>query len=117
MSINERTFRIAENYVKSLGYDGPVALSCDDTKLHPAYRTYWDAERQMHFLVGGTGDPIAIASVEELRSVISDGKIMKASKVRSLSSVVWPERLSHILNYYFRLDSGAYKSPYLRYHR
>lgn len=59
-----------------------MALSCDDTKLHAAWRTYYDPEKKQHFLVGGTGSPIAIANVDELREILrNSGEKDKATKV------------------------------------
>ncbi|THG93067.1 hypothetical protein EW026_g8061 [Hermanssonia centrifuga] len=52
-NIGNCTFDVAEQYVTGIVYTGPVALSCDDTKLHLSYRTYWDTEKSMHMLVGG----------------------------------------------------------------
>jgi hypothetical protein len=57
--------------VKAVDYDGPLALSCDDTKLHAAWRTIWDAEKQVYLLYGGIGEPRVIASPNELRATLS----------------------------------------------
>ncbi|KAI0669608.1 hypothetical protein C8Q78DRAFT_977184 [Trametes maxima] len=82
--ICDRTFEAAKKYIQDLGYgDGPVALSCDDTKLHAAWRTYYDREKQQHFLVGGTGPPRAIADIDELRSMLKEAtETDKATKLR-----------------------------------
>ncbi len=64
-----------------MGYSGPLALSCNDTKLHPAYRTYWDPEKQVHMLLGGIEGPKAVA--EELRAIMQTvSESDKATKVR-----------------------------------
>lgn len=88
IEIGERTFVLARSYIDKLGYGtGPVALSCDDTKLHAAWRTYFDSEADVHFLVGGTGPPLAIANVEELNAILSRRTEKdKATKVRLLIS-------------------------------
>jgi len=67
--------------VKSIHYDGPVALSCDDTKLHPVLRTYWDAAKECHFIVGTTGDPIAIDNENLIRELVASAKKDAATKV------------------------------------
>ncbi|CDO76140.1 hypothetical protein BN946_scf185027.g3 [Trametes cinnabarina] len=76
-----RTFEMARKYLADLGYgEGPVALSCDDTKLHAAWHTYYDSEKKTHFLVGGTGTPLAVANVEELREPMHTEGQVKATK-------------------------------------
>ncbi|KAJ3554974.1 hypothetical protein NM688_g2825 [Phlebia brevispora] len=81
--ICDRTFDIAQSYLTGLAYDGPVALSCDDTKLHPAYRTCWDPDKQVHMLVGGTDEPLAVANPEELQELLNGrSEDAKASKLR-----------------------------------
>ncbi|OJT13578.1 hypothetical protein TRAPUB_9877, partial [Trametes pubescens] len=82
--ICDRTFEIAKKYIADIGCEGgPVALSCDDTKLHAAWRTYYDAKQQCHFLVGGTGPPRAIADVDALKKILKEaGDKDKATKLR-----------------------------------
>ncbi|PSS18269.1 hypothetical protein PHLCEN_2v3207 [Hermanssonia centrifuga] len=70
INICERTFDIAFGYVQGLGYKGPLALSCDDTQLHSAYRTYWDSVTKVHMFVGSVGEPKAIVNPEELRELM-----------------------------------------------
>ena len=60
ITICERNLDLASEYLSSLKYPGPVGLSCDNTKLHLSLRTYWDADKGCHFLVGTTGEPIAV---------------------------------------------------------
>ena len=83
MEIGARTFTTAREYIERLGYgSGPVALSCDDTKLHAAWRTYFDAEKDVHVLVGGTGPPLAIANIDELKDILATASEKdKATKV------------------------------------
>ncbi|OSC96522.1 hypothetical protein PYCCODRAFT_1379012 [Trametes coccinea BRFM310] len=84
MDIGDRTFAMVRQYLVDIGYgQGPVALSYDDTKLHAAWCTFYDSEKQTHFLVGGTGPPIAVANVDELREVLrSPEGQKKATKLR-----------------------------------
>ena len=52
VGISDRTFELVDQHLNSIGYDGMTALSCDDTKLTPASRIYWDAEKKAYFVVG-----------------------------------------------------------------
>jgi hypothetical protein len=69
------------NHLKSLDYEGPVGLACDNTKLLPALRPYYDQQRDNYFILGNTGEPLLIANPEELTAIIRKGEIEKASKV------------------------------------
>ncbi|KAH7905193.1 hypothetical protein BJ138DRAFT_1130617 [Hygrophoropsis aurantiaca] len=80
--ISERSFVLAEEYIKKLNYQGPLGLSCDDTKLHPAFRTYWDAEKKCHLLIGGTDEPRVVADPSELEAILREAKDTKATKIR-----------------------------------
>jgi hypothetical protein len=90
-SICERTFELTMDYISALKYKGPVALSCDDTKLHPTFRTYWDSLQKITFLVGGTGDPIAVPDPLGLREIMKANENDKATKV-------WVANASDILS-------------------
>lgn len=70
------------DYIHKLQYTGPLALSCDDTKLHAALRTCWDSDAQVHILLGGVGEPRRVASPEELEEALIELGSGKASKVR-----------------------------------
>jgi hypothetical protein len=74
-------FQLARQYLDKLGYDGPVGLSCDDTKLKASLRTYWDPERKQYLLVGGVGEPRAVANMDEMRQLLENGAPEKATKV------------------------------------
>ncbi|KAH9896485.1 hypothetical protein C8Q73DRAFT_642433, partial [Cubamyces lactineus] len=82
LSVCEETFLAVAHYLQSVKYSGPIALSCDDTKLHAAFRTYWDASKQVHMLVGSTGEPKAVANPEALQEVLKGSTDEKATKVR-----------------------------------
>lgn len=81
MTISDRTFDRACEYVESMRYKGPIALSVDDTKLHPVLKPYWDSERECHFLVGVTGEPIAVPDVDLIQEIIASAKKDAATKV------------------------------------
>ena len=81
ITICDQTFELASQYVTSLKYTGPLGLSCDDTKLHPGLRTYWDSIHECHFLVGTTGDPIAVKDEKIIRDLVEASKKDAATKV------------------------------------
>ncbi|KAG8764094.1 hypothetical protein FRC11_005504 [Ceratobasidium sp. 423] len=82
LAIDDSVYELAKSYLSSVGYGGPVSLGCDDTKLTPALKTYYDAGTKQWYLLGGTTGAIAIASTDELESILKKGKISKASKIR-----------------------------------
>ncbi|KAJ7708424.1 hypothetical protein B0H16DRAFT_1746298 [Mycena metata] len=82
MEISDRNFTLAAEHLATLNYDGPVSLSCDDTKLFPSFRLYWDREKKSHFLVGGTDGPLRVADPDQVKKVIAEAKANKASKIR-----------------------------------
>lgn len=82
LTIQPETFDNVLKYLRTVQYTGPISLSCDDTKLHATYRTYWDAQKQVHMLVGGTGEAFAIADVEELQRFLDNPTQPKATKVK-----------------------------------
>jgi hypothetical protein len=61
-------------------YDRPVGLACDNTKLLPALRPYYDQQRDNYYILGGTREPRLIANPEELTAIIRKGEVEKASK-------------------------------------
>ncbi|KAF4621775.1 hypothetical protein D9613_012143 [Agrocybe pediades] len=82
MEICDRTFTLVETHLKGLGYQGPVSLSCDDTKLFSTFRIYWDSKEKAHFLVGGTEGPIRVLDPDNVQKVVEEAKNLKATKVR-----------------------------------
>jgi hypothetical protein len=93
LGICDHTFELAQDYVSKLNYSGPLGLSCDDTKLFAAYRTYWDTQENTWFLVGATGNPMRMADVDELREILDNGATQKATKVCTIN-LEPPKRLS-----------------------
>ncbi|KAJ7258598.1 hypothetical protein C8J57DRAFT_1644546, partial [Mycena rebaudengoi] len=82
MDISERNFELLAEHLAALKYDGPVNLSCDDTKLFPSFRLYWDAEEKAHFLVGGTEGKLRVADPDGVKKVIAEARAEKATKIR-----------------------------------
>jgi len=83
MDICDRTFDLVSEHLSTLDYDGPVGLSCDDTKLFATYRLYWDSEKKAYFLVGGVDGPIRVANPDNIKQAIQDAKAQKATKASS----------------------------------
>lgn len=84
MTICERTFELVVEHLDAVNYDGPVCLSCDDTKLLSALRLYWDGNKKAHFLVGAVGGPIKVPNPDDIKSLMSDPTIEKGTKVRKV---------------------------------
>lgn len=81
-NICSECFVHARDYIDSVEYTGPVALACDDTKLHPSLQVYWDTALETHVLVGSTStEAIAVASPEELEHLLVEYKDKVATKV------------------------------------
>ncbi|KAJ7488492.1 hypothetical protein B0H11DRAFT_2406543, partial [Mycena galericulata] len=82
MVLGERNFALVQEYLAAIKYDGPVGLSCDDTKLFPALRVYHDKEKKADYLVGAVGGPIQVLDPEHMTKVLADANTVKATKVR-----------------------------------
>jgi len=80
--ISERCFVNTQSYIIALNYTGPVALACDDTKLHPSLQVYWDASISSHLLVGTTvHEPIVVVDPTVLGELLEKHKDNMATKV------------------------------------
>ena len=82
MDIAPRTFELVSDHLNGLDYNGPLGLSCDDTKLFATFRLYWDSKEKSYFLVGGVDGPVRVADAENVKQAIQDAKTEKATKVR-----------------------------------
>jgi hypothetical protein len=80
-TICDRNLDLASEYLASLKYAGPVGMSCDDTKLHLALRTYWDPAKECHFLVGVIGEHITVKDETTVRELMDTHKQNAATKV------------------------------------
>jgi len=81
MEICERSFDIVQDHLETLDYDGPLALSCDDTILFATFRLYWDSQEKNYFLVGGVNGKILVANPDQVRETLAIAKVEKAMKV------------------------------------
>lgn len=84
MDICAQTFELVSEHLNALDYDGPLGLSCDDTKLFATFRLYWDSKEESYFLVGGANGPLRVADAENVKQAIQDAKADKATKVSLL---------------------------------
>ncbi|KAJ7865909.1 hypothetical protein B0H14DRAFT_3595961 [Mycena olivaceomarginata] len=79
---DERIFLLIQEQLAALKYDGPLGLSCDDTKLFAGLRLYHDKIKKADFLVGGVDGPLQVANPEEMKRILADPTIQRGSKVR-----------------------------------
>lgn len=71
VGIQPRTFELVEDMLRKLQYSGPVALSCDDTKLLASFRPYYDEDQKKYFVMGHTGDPYELVDHEAFQRVVA----------------------------------------------
>ncbi|KAJ3819239.1 hypothetical protein F5880DRAFT_1616648 [Lentinula raphanica] len=76
------TFTRVKTYLNDIAYDGPVAISCDDTKLFSTLQLYWDGSKESYFLVGGTGGPIKVVDPDSVQKYMNNPNVTKGTKVR-----------------------------------
>jgi hypothetical protein len=76
-----RSFQLVRHYLNSINYDGPVGLSCDDSKLFAAFRPYFNTAEDAYYVVGCTGSPLRIADIDDFNDQLCQGNLEKATKV------------------------------------
>ncbi|KAK7684416.1 hypothetical protein QCA50_012363 [Cerrena zonata] len=83
MTITDETFILVRDRLRAAGYYGPVALSCDDTKLDSSWRVCEGKDKSV-FLVGAIGGPIAVptGNAAEVQDIIDKHSNDLATKVR-----------------------------------
>ncbi|KAG9091626.1 hypothetical protein FRC06_000486 [Ceratobasidium sp. 370] len=80
--ICDQTFERASKFLNTLGYTGPVSVSCDDTQLLRKWSPYYNSTAKKWFVLGGTGDPIEIDdSIEDVH-----GYLVKATEAKEQAS-------------------------------
>jgi len=77
-----KTFQLAQDHLKKIDYDGPVALSCDDTKLLASFRPYYDKELDGYFVMGHVGKPFRLLDPTSFSEITDTNGLEKASKLR-----------------------------------
>ena len=66
----------------SIDYSGPIALACDDTKLHPSLQVVWDNSLNSNVLIGTTlNKPVLVANPEDLQKLLEELDDDVATKV------------------------------------
>ncbi|KAF8797488.1 hypothetical protein BYT27DRAFT_7237241 [Phlegmacium glaucopus] len=95
--ICDQTFELVAEHLKTIGYNGPLGLSCDDTKLFSTFRLYWDSNEQSYFLVGGVDGPLRVADADNVKEAISQAKAQKATKVRVWCLTIPTPKVSPII--------------------
>jgi len=81
-------FLLAQGYVVSINYLGPVALGCDDTKLHPSLQVVWDHTENSNILIGSTlGKAVLVANPDQLQDLLTELGDRIATKV-SLARII-----------------------------
>ena len=66
----------------SIDYSGPIALACDDTKLHPSLQVVWDNSLNSNVLIGTTlNKPVLVVNPEELQKLLEELDDDVATKV------------------------------------
>jgi hypothetical protein len=66
----------------SVDYSGPIALACDDSKLHPSLQVVWDNLEDSNILVGSTlNRAVIVANPEELEKLLVELEGKVATKV------------------------------------
>lgn len=64
IGIQDKTYDLACERLRQLGYEGPVALSCDDTKLLASLCPYYNHDREGYYLMGHIGEPLLLPDPE-----------------------------------------------------
>ena len=107
VGISDRTFELVDQHLNSLDYDGMTALSCNDTKITPASRLYWDAKKKAHFVVGREKEPLCVADPDGLKEIFDNADFVKASKVSH-----YPRAFGLHLMFGTRYNCGVFKFHY-----
>lgn len=81
IGIEPRTFELAAITLQKLDYNGPVGLSCDNTKLLPSLRPYYDKEKDGYFIMGHVGKPYQLMDPDAFEGLVKNGQLEKATKV------------------------------------
>ena len=81
IGIQDRTYSAVIEKLDLLNYDGPVALSCDDTKLLASLRPYYDHDRAGYYLMGHVGEPFHLPDPDSFCTVVNEHGVQRATKV------------------------------------
>ncbi len=81
MAICARSFELVKDRLNLIDFHGPVAVSCDDTKLLPSWRICWSQERNSHILVGGIHGAVDVLDPDVMDQFIAENLALCATKV------------------------------------
>lgn len=84
IGIQDRTFQLVIDTLDQLNYYGPLALSCDDTKLLASLHPFYDKEKEAWFVLGHVGKPYQLLDYEDFKAVTNNSELQKATKVRHI---------------------------------
>ncbi|KAF7324216.1 hypothetical protein MSAN_02534100 [Mycena sanguinolenta] len=93
---DERTFTLVQNELNALKYDGPLGLSCDDTKLFAGLRLYTDKSKG-DFLVGGVEGPIRVANPDAMKRLFGGPHHREGNEAIPIRDNMTAEELLHPL--------------------
>jgi len=80
-------FQLVINTLNQLNYHGPLALSCDDTKLLASLRPFYDKEKEAWFVLGHVGKPYQLLDYENFKTATHSGDLQRATKVGHMCAV------------------------------
>ena len=80
--IQDHIFKLVLNMLNQLNYHGPLALSCDNTKLLASLCSFYDKKKKAWFVLGHVGAPYQLLDYEDFQTVTNTGGLQKARKVR-----------------------------------
>ena len=87
IGIQDRTYIAVIEKLNQLEYDGPVALSCDDTKLLASLWPYYDHDHAGYYLMEHIGEPFHLPDPDSFREVVDGHEMQKATKVSSINYI------------------------------
>ncbi|KAF7335957.1 hypothetical protein MSAN_02309100 [Mycena sanguinolenta] len=72
IGITDETFVYAQEYLENYKYPfgAPLSLAVDDTKLFPALRPLYDGVKKLWYIVGTTGEHIAVPNAQGLHNTL-----------------------------------------------
>ena len=97
IGITTRTINTLADTLQRLQYSGPIALACDDTRLSPALRPYYNVERDEYILLGAMGILMVLPELDKLAQIIQQGHIKKATQARFFNILLYTSPIINCL--------------------
>ncbi|KAJ3965299.1 hypothetical protein EV361DRAFT_955152 [Lentinula raphanica] len=82
LDICPESFKLVKRHLCSLQYESPVSISCDDSKLQPSLRLFWDGAKQKYLLVGAIDGPAEVLDADDIQSYMNNPDVVKGTKLR-----------------------------------